>query len=48
MQSLVLPEPVTLAMERSSVSDIEQTYRIRTGETGPEALYNKENGKTEK
>ncbi|MCK9311566.1 MAG: P-II family nitrogen regulator [Bacteroidales bacterium] len=24
------------------VSDIEQTYRIRTGETGPEALYNKE------
>lgn len=30
------------------VSDIEQTYRIRTGETGPEALYNKENGKTEK
>lgn len=23
------------------VSDIEQTYRIRTGETGPEALYNK-------
>ena len=26
------------------VSDIEQSYRIRTGETGPEALYNKENG----
>jgi len=24
------------------VSDIEATYRIRTGETGPEALYNKE------
>lgn len=24
------------------VCDIEQTYRIRTGETGPEALYNKE------
>jgi len=24
------------------VSDIEQTYRIRTGETGPEALFNKE------
>lgn len=24
------------------VSDIEETYRIRTGETGPEALYNKE------
>lgn len=24
------------------VSDIEQTYRIRTGETGPDALYNKE------
>ncbi|MDD4922968.1 MAG: P-II family nitrogen regulator, partial [Bacteroidales bacterium] len=24
------------------VSDIEQTYRIRTGEIGPEALYNKE------
>lgn len=24
------------------VSDIEQTYRIRTGETGPEALYNQE------
>jgi len=23
------------------VSDIEQTFRIRTGETGPEALYNK-------
>jgi len=27
------------------VSDIEESYRIRTGETGPEALYNKENGK---
>ncbi|MDP4202432.1 MAG: P-II family nitrogen regulator [Bacteroidota bacterium] len=26
------------------VSDIEATYRIRTGENGPEALYNKENG----
>ncbi|MBP1640075.1 MAG: nitrogen regulatory protein [Bacteroidetes bacterium] len=26
------------------VSDIEATYRIRTGESGPEALYNKENG----
>ncbi|GMT45436.1 MAG: nitrogen regulatory protein P-II [bacterium] len=26
------------------VSDIEATYRIRTGETGPDALYNKENG----
>jgi nitrogen regulatory protein P-II 1 len=25
------------------VSDVEATYRIRTGETGPEALYNKEN-----
>ncbi len=24
------------------VSDVEQTYRIRTGETGPEALYNKD------
>jgi nitrogen regulatory protein P-II 1 len=24
------------------VSDIEQTYRIRNGEIGPEALYNKE------
>lgn len=24
------------------VSDIEQTYRIRTRETGPDALYNKE------
>lgn len=24
------------------VCDVEQTYRIRTGETGPEALYNKE------
>jgi len=24
------------------VSDVEQTYRIRTGEVGPEALYNKE------
>jgi nitrogen regulatory protein P-II 1 len=24
------------------VSDIESTYRIRTGESGPEALYNKE------
>jgi len=24
------------------VSDIEQTFRIRTGETGPEALYNKQ------
>ena len=24
------------------VTDIEDTYRIRTGETGPEALYNKE------
>jgi len=24
------------------VSDILETYRIRTGETGPEALYNKE------
>jgi nitrogen regulatory protein P-II 1 len=24
------------------VSDIDETYRIRTGETGPEALYNKE------
>ena len=24
------------------VSDIEQTFRIRTGETGPEALFNKE------
>jgi nitrogen regulatory protein P-II 1 len=24
------------------VSDIEDTYRIRTGETGPDALYNKE------
>lgn len=24
------------------VSDVEQTFRIRTGETGPEALYNKE------
>lgn len=24
------------------VSDIEATYRIRTGESGPEALYNKE------
>jgi nitrogen regulatory protein P-II 1 len=24
------------------VSDIEGTYRIRTGESGPEALYNKE------
>lgn len=24
------------------VSDIQETYRIRTGETGPEALYNKE------
>lgn len=24
------------------VSDIEETYRIRTGEVGPEALYNKE------
>ena len=27
------------------VYDIEESYRIRTGETGPEALYNKENGK---
>ncbi len=27
------------------VSDIEEAYRIRTGEQGPEALYNKENGK---
>ena len=27
------------------VSDIEESYRIRTGETGPEALYNKGNGK---
>ena len=26
------------------VSDIEEACRIRTGETGPEALYNKENG----
>jgi Nitrogen regulatory protein PII len=26
------------------VSDIEATYRIRTAESGPEALYNKENG----
>ena len=26
------------------VSDIEATYRIRPGESGPEALYNKENG----
>ena len=26
------------------VSDIEESYRIRTGESGPEALYNKENG----
>jgi nitrogen regulatory protein P-II 1 len=24
------------------VSDVEETYRIRTGETGPGALYNKE------
>lgn len=24
------------------VSDVEQTYRIRTSEIGPEALYNKE------
>lgn len=24
------------------VSDVEQTYRIRTSEVGPEALYNKE------
>ncbi|GHT58383.1 nitrogen regulatory protein P-II [Bacteroidia bacterium] len=24
------------------VSDIESSYRIRTGETGPESLYNKE------
>ena len=24
------------------VSDVEQTFRIRTGEVGPEALYNKE------
>jgi len=24
------------------VCDVEQSYRIRTGETGPEALYNKE------
>jgi len=24
------------------VADIEETYRIRTGEKGPEALYNKE------
>jgi nitrogen regulatory protein P-II 1 len=24
------------------VSDIQETYRIRTGETGPKALYNKE------
>jgi nitrogen regulatory protein P-II 1 len=24
------------------VTDIEDTYRIRTGETGPDALYNKE------
>lgn len=24
------------------VSDIEATYRVRTGESGPEALYNKE------
>ena len=24
------------------VADIQETYRIRTGETGPEALYNKE------
>jgi len=24
------------------VSDIEETYRIRTGETGPDALFNKE------
>ncbi|OPZ99207.1 MAG: Nitrogen regulatory protein P-II [Bacteroidetes bacterium ADurb.Bin416] len=30
------------------VSDIQETYRIRTGETGPEALYNKDesNGKS--
>lgn len=27
------------------VSDIEETYRIRTGETGPEALYNKDEEK---
>lgn len=26
------------------VSDIQETYRIRTGETGPEALYNKDEG----
>ncbi len=26
------------------VYDIDEAYRIRTGETGPEALYNKENG----
>jgi len=30
------------------VSDIEESYRIRTGETGPEALYNKGNGKKSK
>ena len=24
------------------ISDVESTYRIRTGEAGPEALYNKE------
>ena len=26
------------------VSDIEESYRIRTGESGPESLFNKENG----
>lgn len=26
------------------VSDIEESYRIRTGESGPESLYNQENG----
>lgn len=26
------------------VSDIQETYRIRTGEAGPEALYNKDDG----
>ena len=29
------------------VSDIEQTHRIRTGETGPDALFNHENGSIE-
>ena len=27
------------------VYDIEETYRIRTGESGPEALYNKNDEK---